>query len=111
MTVSTPTEYRIADLALADWGRKEIAIAESEMPALMVIREEYAATQPLKGARIAGTRRTTLTTAGPSETPKILGPRHRRAAARSSAIDGCRFPRCGRHDWLSALRRLGGDGT
>ena len=47
-------DFHVADLALADWGRKEIAIAESEMPALMAIREEYAARQPLKGARIAG---------------------------------------------------------
>ena len=47
------TDYRVADLALADWGRKEIAVAESEMPALMAIREQYAATKPLNGARIA----------------------------------------------------------
>jgi len=73
MTVSTPTEYRIADLALADWGRKEIAIAESEMPALMVIREEYAATQPLKGARIAGSLHMTIQTAVLIETLKALG--------------------------------------
>ncbi|MBK8794476.1 MAG: adenosylhomocysteinase [Holophaga sp.] len=73
MTISTPTEYRIADLALADWGRKEIAIAESEMPALMVIREEYAATQPLKGARIAGSLHMTIQTAVLIETLKALG--------------------------------------
>ena len=48
------TDFKVADLALADWGRREIAIAESEMPALMAIREEYAKQQPLKGARIAG---------------------------------------------------------
>src|ERR1041385_1702547 len=48
------TDFRVADLSLADWGRKEIAIAESEMPALMAIRREFAATQPLRGARIAG---------------------------------------------------------
>src|SRR6266705_610239 len=48
------TDYRVADLALADWGRKEIAIAETEMPGLMAIREEYAAIQPLRGARVAG---------------------------------------------------------
>ena len=73
MTVSTPTENRIADLSLADWGRKEIAIAESEMPALMVIREEYAATQPLKGARIAGSLHMTIQTAVLIETLKALG--------------------------------------
>ena len=44
-------DYVVADLSLADWGRKEIAIAESEMPALMAIRTEYAKAQPLKGAR------------------------------------------------------------
>ncbi len=48
------TDYKVADLSLADWGRKEVAIAESEMPALMAIREEYAKRQPLKGARITG---------------------------------------------------------
>jgi len=73
MTVSTPTEYRIADLSKADWGRKEITIAESEMPALMVIREEYAATQPLKGARIAGSLHMTIQTAVLIETLKALG--------------------------------------
>lgn len=46
--------YVIADLGLADWGRKEIQIAEVEMPGLMAIRREYAASQPLKGARISG---------------------------------------------------------
>ncbi|MDO8419795.1 MAG: adenosylhomocysteinase, partial [Rubrivivax sp.] len=44
----------VADLSLADWGRKEIRIAETEMPGLMAIRDEFAATQPLKGARITG---------------------------------------------------------
>ena len=47
-------DFRVADLALADWGRKEIGMAEIEMPGLMAIREEYAEAQPLKGARIAG---------------------------------------------------------
>ena len=53
MTVAT-TDFIVADLSLAAWGRKELAIAEGEMPALMAIREQYAAAQPLKGARIAG---------------------------------------------------------
>ena len=48
------SDFRVADLSLADWGRKEMTIAESEMPALMAIRAEYAKAQPLKGARIAG---------------------------------------------------------
>ena len=50
-------DYVIADLDLADWGRKEIQIAEVEMPGLMAIRKEYAATQPLKGARISFLRK------------------------------------------------------
>ena len=47
-------DFIVADLKLADWGRKEIAIAETEMPGLMAIRDEYAAAQPLRGARITG---------------------------------------------------------
>jgi adenosylhomocysteinase len=67
------TDYKVADLALADWGRKEIAIAESEMPALMAIREEYAKQKPLKGARIAGSLHMTIQTAVLIETLKALG--------------------------------------
>jgi adenosylhomocysteinase len=67
------TEYRVADLKLADWGRKEIAIAESEMPALMAIREEYATKKPLKGARITGSLHMTIQTAVLIETLKALG--------------------------------------
>jgi adenosylhomocysteinase len=67
------SEYRVADLKLADWGRKEIAIAETEMPGLMAIREEYAATQPLRGARIAGSLHMTIQTAVLIETLKALG--------------------------------------
>ena len=59
--MSTP--YIIADIGLADWGRKEIQIAETEMPGLMAIREEYAAAQPLKGARISGSLHMTIQTA------------------------------------------------
>jgi adenosylhomocysteinase len=67
------TDFKVADLALADWGRKEIAIAESEMPALMAIRKEFAAAQPLKGARIAGSLHMTIQTAVLIETLKALG--------------------------------------
>ena len=67
------TDYKVADLALADWGRKEIAIAESEMPALMAIREEYAKAKPLKGARISGSLHMTIQTAVLIETLKALG--------------------------------------
>src|ERR671913_2597097 len=66
-------DYRVADLSLAQWGRKEIAIAESEMPALMAIRAEYAASKPLKGARIAGSLHMTIQTAVLIETLQALG--------------------------------------
>ena len=66
-------QYLIKDLSLADWGRKEIKIAESEMPALMAIREEYAAAQPLKGARITGSLHMTIQTAVLVETLRALG--------------------------------------
>jgi adenosylhomocysteinase len=66
-------DFRVADLALADWGRKEIAIAETEMPGLMAIREEFAASKPLKGARISGSLHMTIQTAVLIETLKALG--------------------------------------
>ena len=66
-------QYAVADLSLADWGRKEITIAESEMPALMAIRAEYAAQQPLKGARITGSLHMTIQTAVLVETLQALG--------------------------------------
>jgi len=67
------TDYKVADMTLAGWGRREIAIAESEMPALMAIREEYAALQPLRGARITGSLHMTIQTAVLIETLKALG--------------------------------------
>lgn len=69
----TKTDYVIADINLADWGRKEIKIAETEMPGLMAIREEYAAQQPLKGARITGSLHMTIQTAVLIETLQALG--------------------------------------
>jgi len=66
-------DFKVADLALADWGRKEIAIAETEMPGLMAIREEFAPEQPLRGARIAGSLHMTIQTAVLIETLKALG--------------------------------------
>jgi adenosylhomocysteinase len=66
-------DFRVADLALADWGRKEIAIAETEMPGLMAIRAEYASQQPLRGARITGSLHMTIQTAVLIETLKALG--------------------------------------
>ena len=66
-------DYAIADLTLAEWGRKEIAIAETEMPGLMAIREEFAPEQPLRGARIAGSLHMTIQTAVLIETLQALG--------------------------------------
>src|SRR3954469_18747918 len=66
-------DFRVADLSLADWGRKEIAIAETEMPGLMAIREEFAPEQPLRGARIAGSLHMTIQTAVLIETLQALG--------------------------------------
>ena len=69
----SPTDYAVKDISLADFGRKEIQIAEIEMPGLMAIREEYAASQPLKGARIAGSLHMTIQTAVLIETLVALG--------------------------------------
>ncbi len=66
-------DYKVADLALKEWGRKEIAIAETEMPGLMALRSKYAAEQPLKGARVAGSLHMTIQTAVLIETLVKLG--------------------------------------
>ncbi len=71
--VAARADYKVADITLADWGRKEIRIAETEMPGLMAVREEYAATQPLQGARIAGCLHMTIQTAVLIETLVQLG--------------------------------------
>jgi adenosylhomocysteinase len=71
-SVHTP-DFLVADLALAAWGRKEIRIAETEMPGLMAIREEFAAAQPLKGARVTGSLHMTIQTAVLVETLQALG--------------------------------------
>src|SRR5262245_54787598 len=81
MTVATQTtpqtaaqaDHHVDDLSLAEWGRKEVRIAEGEMPALMAIRKEFAASQPLKGARIAGSLHMTIQTAVLIETLEALG--------------------------------------
>ena len=73
VTPHAGADFRVADLALADWGRKEIAIAETEMPGLMAIREEFAPTQPLRGARITGSLHMTIQTAVLIETLQALG--------------------------------------
>src|SRR5437763_2557380 len=66
-------DFHVADLKLADWGRKEIAIAETEMPGLMAIREEFSPEQPLRGARVAGSLHMTIQTAVLIETLQALG--------------------------------------
>ena len=66
-------DYQVADLSLADWGRKELAIAETEMPGLMALREKYGEQKPLQGARIAGSLHMTIQTAALIETLTALG--------------------------------------
>src|SRR4029078_1761185 len=70
---SRKLEYKVRDLSLADWGRKEIQLAEQEMPGLMACREEYAAQTPLKGLKIVGSLHMTIQTAVLIETLSILG--------------------------------------
>jgi len=71
--MSADTDYKVADMSLADWGRKEIAIAETEMPGLMALREEFGGSQPLKDARIVGCLHMTIQTAVLIETLTALG--------------------------------------
>jgi adenosylhomocysteinase len=71
--LSSTTDFKVADLSLSEFGRKEIRLAEHEMPGLMAIREEYAASQPLKGARISGSLHMTIQTAVLIETLTALG--------------------------------------
>ena len=71
--MTAAADYEVADIALADWGRKEIEIAETEMPGLMALREEYASRRPLAGARIAGCLHMTVQTAVLMETLRALG--------------------------------------
>ncbi len=71
--MTSHADYSVADIALADWGRKEIDLAQTEMPGLMAVREQFAARQPLKGARVAGSLHMTIQTAVLIETLKALG--------------------------------------
>ena len=80
VTESTFNDYKVADISLAEWGRKEIAIAESEMPGLMALREEFGKDQPLKGARISGSLHMTIQTAVLIETLVALGAKVRWAS-------------------------------
>ncbi|HYH22241.1 MAG TPA: adenosylhomocysteinase, partial [Azospirillum sp.] len=67
------TDYKVKDISLAQWGRKEITIAETEMPGLMALRQEYGDSKPLKGARIVGCLHMTIQTAVLIETLTALG--------------------------------------
>src|SRR6187431_2452669 len=71
--VETYVKYKVKDLSLAEWGRKEITLAEAEMPGLMAIRKEYGPKKPLKGARVAGSLHMTIQTGVLIETLKALG--------------------------------------
>ena len=73
LNTAVNADCAIADIGLADWGRKEIKIAETEMPGLMAIRKEFAAAQPLKGARVTGSLHMTIQTAVLIETLQALG--------------------------------------
>lgn len=73
MSVATQLKYKVKDIALAEWGRKEITLAEAEMPGLMALRHKYGQSKPLKGARIAGCLHMTIQTAVLIETLKELG--------------------------------------
>ena len=86
-------DFLVKDLSLADWGRKEIKIAETEMPGLMAIREEFASQQPLRGARITGSLHMTIQTAVLIETLNALGAKVRGPRATSTRRRTMRPPR------------------
>ncbi|MCZ6743653.1 MAG: adenosylhomocysteinase, partial [Alphaproteobacteria bacterium] len=71
--MSAFSDYKVADISLADWGRREVSIAESEMPGLMALRQEFGPSRPLEGARIAGCLHMTIQTAVLIETLVHLG--------------------------------------
>ncbi len=96
------TDFQVADMKLADWGRKEITIAESEMPGLMAIRQKYAASKPLAGVRITGSLHMTIQTAVLIETLVDLGAASAgRAATSSRPRTMPRRDRQGRHPGLA----------
>ena len=81
-SVDLSLQYKVKDISLAAWGRKEIELAEAEMPGLMALREEYKGKQPLKGARVAGCLHMTIQTAVLIETLVDLGAGHRATSSR-----------------------------
>jgi adenosylhomocysteinase len=95
-------DYVVKDITQAGFGRKEIAIAETEMPGLMAVREEYGPKQPLKGARIAGSLHMTIQTAVLIETLKALGADIRWAPATSIRRRTTRLPRSRRAAFRSS---------
>jgi len=110
------TDYIVADIGLADFGRREIAIAETEMPGLMATREEFAKTKPLKGARITGSLHMTIQTAVLIETLQALGAEVRwascnifstqdHAAAAIAAMGTPVLPRKAKHWWSTGTTR------
>jgi len=98
----TAADYKVADMSLADWGRKELTIAEQEMPGLMSIRRKYAAGKPLAGVRITGSLHMTIQTGVLIETLVALGELQYLLHA---------GPRCRRHRrrWRSRIRLEGRD--
>jgi adenosylhomocysteinase len=100
-TATLSTDFKVADLALADFGRKEITLAEHEMPGLMSIRREYAAAQPLKGARITGSLHMTIQTAVLIETLTALG----------AEVRWCSCNIFSTQDHAAAAVAVGADGT
>ncbi|WP_129288312.1 adenosylhomocysteinase [Streptomyces sp. GZWMJZ-114] len=100
-SATTPQDFKVADLSLADFGRKEITLAEHEMPGLMALRAEYAETQPLKGARITGSLHMTVQTAVLIETLTALGARVRWASCNIFSTQ----------DHAAAAIAVGPDGT
>src|SRR5467141_3974719 len=94
-------DYKVADISLADWGRKEISIAEKEMPGLMAIREKYAPGKPLQGVRVTGSLHMTIQTAVLIETLTDLGARVRWASCNIFSTQ----------DHAAAAVAVGPDGT
>src|ERR1700726_4776184 len=99
--IKSQSDFLVKDLSLADWGRKEIRIAETEMPGLMAIRHEYAKQQPLKGARITGSLHMTIQTAVLIETLIALGAQVRWASCNIYSTQ----------DHAAAAVAVGPDGT
>ena len=108
MTTVDFADYKVADLGLADWGRREIAIAETEMPGLMALRERHGAERPLAGARIAGCLHMTIQTAVLIETLKAQRPSRQPASPYSPGRAKARRNSGGASNRPSTARTAGG---